>query len=320
MLSSKNTGGPGISGGYFGKLPSFADFVKYNAAVPELLNFDKWLQEGITKLKISSGNVWEKLYRESPCFRFMYYDSSARNILTGNLYPSYDRSGRLFPFLIFAKPGTAYSVPGEFYLIPLLFKDLFASAGTIFEEIKSAGNAGELNSAFERIISGLDRNIDPAADFNNYLRVNRISGFLERNFTSGISENNFKELIPKAVSKGQNLLRSYAIKIHTTNDANIIPYDVSFWIRLFEKKNSGNINSVFWTYASTGLPAAMFIFCRKLVPVNFVDLINPLNKPEELIDIDDMNSTLSGSAYNEVKNETAFTGNDSSLYDFLNSF
>lgn len=320
MLNSKNTGDPELSPGYFGKLPQFADFVKYNAANSELLSFDKWLQEGIIKLKLSAGNSWEKLYRESPCFRFMYYDGTAKNILTGNMYPSNDKSGRLFPFLVFVKPGITYSTPREFYIIPLLFKDLFENAESLFEEIKTYRNPGEISSAFERIISGFGSNNDPASDFENFLRVNNISGFLERNFSSGISEDNFKELIPKAVSKGQNLLRSYVIKIPLAKDKKIIPYDVSFWIRLFEKKNSGIMNSVFWTYPEPGLPAALFISWRKLVPGNFADLINPLNKSEELIDIDEIKSTLFGPSFKEGNNEASFAGKDTSLYDFLNSF
>ncbi len=319
MLNSKNNGSPELSRGYFGKLPRFADFIKYNAANAELLSFDKWLQEGITRLKVSTGSRWEKLYTESPCFRFIYHDPATKNILTGNMYPSNDKSGRLFPFLVFVRPGSSYSTPREFYLIPVMFKDLFGKADLIFEEIKSDLNSGELNSAFESIISGLVKNNNPAADFGNYLRTNSISGFLERNFPSGLRENNFKDLIPKAVTKGQNLLKSYVTKNPLAGDTNIIPYDVSFWIRLFEKKNGSVMSSVFWTYPGAGLPAEMFISWHKLVPGNFSDLINPLNKPEELIDIADIDSGLL-SPRNEAENGTAFAGSGSSLYDFLNSF
>jgi len=55
-----------IVSGYFGKLPEFNDFIKFNAGSSEILYIDNWLQEGIAQAKAKFKAEWKVNYDSLP--------------------------------------------------------------------------------------------------------------------------------------------------------------------------------------------------------------------------------------------------------------
>jgi len=82
---------------YFGKLPAFGDFLRFNAAKPEMQNFDNWLQEGLYYAKKELKTNFERQF-QSLSLSFFYPDNETGNVLVGGLKSSNDQIGRHYPF------------------------------------------------------------------------------------------------------------------------------------------------------------------------------------------------------------------------------
>jgi len=90
-----------VQGGAFGKLPTTADFVRHNAAAPEVRTFDAWLEEGIVLARQTLGAAWQDAYDRAPPCRFVFQPRDGQNALVGVTVPGIDAAGRRFPFSVF---------------------------------------------------------------------------------------------------------------------------------------------------------------------------------------------------------------------------
>jgi type VI secretion system ImpM family protein len=88
--------------GCFGKLPHVADFVAHNAGGPAALAFEEWLRKAVAVAHERLASRWESLFLAMPPHRFLYWNDPADGAVIGTFAPSRDRSGRLFPFAVFA--------------------------------------------------------------------------------------------------------------------------------------------------------------------------------------------------------------------------
>ncbi|MEW5702025.1 MAG: type VI secretion system-associated protein TagF [Candidatus Zixiibacteriota bacterium] len=88
--------------GLFGKLPSHPDFVRLNAggALPRAL--DTWFAEGLLEMR-RTGAAWEVRFDVSPPIFFIFRGGPGTDVLVGVCRPGRDRSGRRYPFAIFAQ-------------------------------------------------------------------------------------------------------------------------------------------------------------------------------------------------------------------------
>ncbi|NTS75635.1 type VI secretion system-associated protein TagF [Catenovulum sp. SM1970] len=87
--------------GFFGKLPSFGDFIYRNVA-PELIQFfDNWLKQSLDVSMFQLGEHWHARYLHSPiwCFSFQAGVASP-NAVTGLMMQSVDKAGRCYPFIV----------------------------------------------------------------------------------------------------------------------------------------------------------------------------------------------------------------------------
>lgn len=86
--------------GFYGKLPSYSDFVKRRVTNSWVNTIDRWFREGLSLLHETRGEDWEKDYRIAPAWRYIV----SKNVIgadasIGTWCPSYDRVGRLFPLV-----------------------------------------------------------------------------------------------------------------------------------------------------------------------------------------------------------------------------
>ncbi|HEY6906473.1 MAG TPA: type VI secretion system-associated protein TagF, partial [Ignavibacteriaceae bacterium] len=91
-----------IVSGYFGKLPEFNDFIKFNAGSPDILFIDSWLQEGLAQVKSKFKSEWKEKYDSLPPTGFFIPAPSSDKIMAGMMYAGKDKSGREFPFIIYS--------------------------------------------------------------------------------------------------------------------------------------------------------------------------------------------------------------------------
>ncbi|PCH95016.1 MAG: type VI secretion system-associated protein TagF [Gammaproteobacteria bacterium] len=87
--------------GYFGKLPSYGDFIQRNVS-PDLVNlWDDWLLQSIENSRQQLTDNWKEKYFNSPIWRFVIGKGVLNDsTITGLLMPSIDKSGRCYPFSI----------------------------------------------------------------------------------------------------------------------------------------------------------------------------------------------------------------------------
>src|SRR5512135_429236 len=112
-----------------GKLPSQADFIRFNAASPEALAFDEWLHHGLYFARTQLGTGWEQAFANAPSYRFIFNPEQAGRFLAGVMQASQDRSQRRYPFLVSLILDRHWFRDGDAYLAPSAFSSFYDGAG-----------------------------------------------------------------------------------------------------------------------------------------------------------------------------------------------
>ncbi|MBI4565363.1 MAG: type VI secretion system-associated protein TagF [Planctomycetes bacterium] len=113
--------------GCYGKLPIFADFIRYNADGAEVERLDQWIQESLVLARAKLGSGWDAAYRRAPVTRLVFRVPNSPRFLAGVCAPGTDKAGRLFPFLVFSLAPCA-PVEQDAPLLPDLYRPFTESA------------------------------------------------------------------------------------------------------------------------------------------------------------------------------------------------
>ncbi len=284
-----------ILSGYFGKLPEFNDFIKYNAGTTEILYVDNWLQESLVQAKLKFKNEWEEKYNSFPPTGFFIPVPSSRKAATGMLYPGKDKSGREFPFIIFSLIEAKMFDP--LYLMPAVLEH---NLSALDEILRREETIYALNNALKNHQAPL-----PAGDSVNKSFEQNLSASSANEFESRTGLSGLKEKLNDITYQENSVISISLITddLHFSFDAGILIYILKNKIDLSYKHSS-----VFWN-SKSDRQYQIFIFPFNLTALNFVDLISPEYDNERMISID--RSTMS-SVYTEDSNLT--------LEDFLKTF
>ncbi|HVO74582.1 MAG TPA: type VI secretion system-associated protein TagF [Ignavibacteriaceae bacterium] len=293
-----------FSAGYFGKLPNFPDFIKYNAAMPEILILDKWIQDGILWGRKTGKNYFRNTQAgrgnafdiSSPLY-FLFPFTRTENILLGIIYPSSDKTGREFPFIIFMSLSKNKTSGLPAYLFPLFFSEWFDFCNLFFTEISSLVSSGK-----ESLLSlNLKLNHPPVLPFigeKNLLQSTKIS------YNNFISENIQQEFCEKVLEdsnglKFSNLLNnlvsslsflrlkpdssvSFGIKITMIHNPDYVFFYIGFFIQtvmIISRKDSNPGIFIKNEKSFTHL----FIFFNCPVPQHYTDLFYDNGESERMI-------------------------------------
>jgi type VI secretion system protein ImpM len=103
--------------GFFGKLPSYGDYLARALPASFLTPWEEWLQDVWQSGWDRFGNVWPPLVAEGPVWRFaLEADVCGPDPVAGLLMPSADRLGRVFPLCLV----TALSVRTDPAILPVI--------------------------------------------------------------------------------------------------------------------------------------------------------------------------------------------------------
>ena len=87
--------------GYYGKIPSRGDFVRYGLPTATRDAIDGWCQFVLTGSQARLGAVWTQAWMEAPIWRFHLPAALfGPDRIAGLWLPSTDRAGRLYPLII----------------------------------------------------------------------------------------------------------------------------------------------------------------------------------------------------------------------------
>jgi type VI secretion system protein ImpM len=273
MLSTKLSSQKTV--GYFGKLPDHADFVKFNAARQELLLIDKWLQDGISIAKSKLKNDWKEVYENTPVFNFIYPYTGTKNLTLGTLYPSHDKSGRNFPFLIFDLIGRSYYQSQPAHILLMNFHRKLNSFDDYFDGKQDSGSLSNLNNVnLNNVIDSTIKN-----DFNKFLNEKTMEKFWEDTLGSiedlqkySILNNLYQNLAH--LKSSSSIIISFGIKITFQKVQNNFEFYLGFFLQLILTiiNKQFLIPSIFWT-KNTNSSNIIYIFFNRPTPFNFLDLL-----------------------------------------------
>jgi len=88
--------------GFFGKLPTYPDFVRKNAGGVLARALDNWIQEGVAQMNVQGHEGWKGRFDAGSGKNFLYHTDDPSKMLVGVLMPSRDQGGRRYPFSLFA--------------------------------------------------------------------------------------------------------------------------------------------------------------------------------------------------------------------------
>ncbi len=324
-----------IKPGYFGKLPNFPDFMKFNAAGDELLTFDKWIQEGILNSKLKFKNEWEVIYKNSPSYNFLFNNQETKNHLAGSLFPSKDKTNRYYPFLTMLKINKSHITDEKMFFAPIFLKSLSEKILMIYNFALKCISAEELNN----LVANLEWNLDDynicTHEYEEYLNNTKLQDFWERilDKTDGDQKftiiNNLFLFSSYQNTGNQNLNSTISFALKFPLSIENIYFDAAFWINLFfniifqnckELKDSliPKITALFWPHPNPENFNSLFIIFGRLSPEIFLELISSDYKSSNSIDVknshdSEMLNHLPADFKILIENKYL------SLYDFLHS-
>jgi len=292
--------------GYFGKLPCFNDFVKYNAGSEELLILDKWLQDGLLKAKMKLKSDWVNYYKNAGEFFFFYPFTGTSRALSGLIIFNHDKSGREFPFIIFFYLDKQQFKSVPFYLIPMILFDILIELKSTVSDYSSINNLSILNERLNKITYSLNS----AAQNNIYQKY--LSSTLQTDFWDRITGSSDElaglRFLTRLYQHRENN-EPAAITFLSAEDHYI--NDLTFLIHLAfaYQKIPDFLPAFFWTHSENTKHLA-YVYNNKPLQNNFIDLITGPDMNQ-----DDSSDSL-GSINNSYEN---ILSRDITLKEFLNA-
>jgi type VI secretion system protein ImpM len=93
--------------GFFGKLPSYGDFIQRNVCPDLAKNWDNWLLQSLAESHEQLGENWRPSYFSGPIWRFVLNQGTLCNsTVAGLMMPSVDKAGRCYPFTVICQTET----------------------------------------------------------------------------------------------------------------------------------------------------------------------------------------------------------------------
>ncbi|NOY85499.1 MAG: type VI secretion system-associated protein TagF [Nitrospirae bacterium] len=269
----------------FGKLPIHADFIRFQTAGDEIRALDRWFQEGIHLAKSRLGNQWPSIFRDATSWRFVFQTASSPSLLVGVFMPSYDRSGRSYPFFLFLRVDKK-TFGGPEYFAPLCFSHFLDEAEDI---LKTAWHEVELKTFLGRL---QDFRVSEARDL----------GVIQKAYLQNLSEETGRQFWSqffgdfKAIKKYQlnrNLIEMLQAMRGRSADAMrfglkfpLVPedrlhageeaYDIPFWFDFVSRfLNLGHNTVFFWRRDPLSASPAMLSFFSPPSAKHFLALLQP---------------------------------------------
>ena len=270
--------------GYFGKVPAFNDFIKFNSGSSEILVLDQWLQEGIILAGQRLKNDWKIIYKNSLPLRFFYPFTGTDNFISGIIFPSRDKSNRDFPFLIFFNFSKHIFEEIPLYLEPLIFSNVFSSFEEIFNHININTLLNDLNESIYQI---------PAIPFKETIDEKYqefIDSLSQRSFWQRICEDSNEGVEYRIINnifspeiKNSSLILEFSFASDKEN--NIL--DICFLLNIImASRNNYFMPAIFWN-KNISNKVSLYIFPSKPAPINYLDMIYSTENSGRIFKVDE---------------------------------
>ena len=278
--------------GCVGKLPLHAEFIKHNLKSREVVALDNWMQEGVTLINRMHGESWKETFATAPAHRFVFTGAGDEKSVYGLLMPSQDRSGRRYPFALFAASDEALFKDHQ-ALLPLAAENFFTEADALLARDWSGQHVARLTDAVDglgRLAPVTDRRALIEAEMQR-LRAVTLGQFW-RELLPGTDSDQRARFVRTVVGVLQTVSRRSPQRIHwgirlpLPGRADTMPY-LLFWLQLCETLLGGRSwrGHYFWNTPVNGHPARLTLFFRPLPASYFARLVEPQKADGSVFDV-----------------------------------
>jgi len=267
---------------FFGKLPSFGDFIRYNASGAEVRAFEQWIQEGLYMASKYFDREWDSVYKNSPAYHFLFYPENTELFLTGIFHSSHDKSERKYPFVISRRTGKGLFDEKHNYLIPLVFTQFFNQSKQLIHDGLEGVPLEEIIIRVDDLNENLQDFESCLNNFESYLKSTTLEIFWSSLFGDFedpkkflLMKNLLEILLPLLSQKSTS--SSLGIRFPLSHHTYLADKEVCFWIRVSMQilGNAPIIPNIFWEITKNGKQHYLFLFLRKPSVNTFVQLMQP---------------------------------------------
>jgi len=309
-----------VTTGYFGKLPKFADFVKYNASGDEILLIDNWIQEGIRSAILKYKNNWKNYYNNTSPIYFIFPFTGTDKITIGIICPSNDKSGRSFPFLIFGNMKQDLIKDLQVHLLPLNFKGYFESITEVYNNNYFTEDLSEMKFQTSNLSDSTISAKSAENIYDNYLSDTSVERLFEKTLINSV-DNNVHTVNDLFKNRIEIIEHSPAVKFNFDTRTDYKLLDTCFYIQLLLKifNRSNFFPAVFWNTIHEEL-ISLSLFFQKPTPLNFMDLIYTDDQSRNDITLEKTKEENRTKDLSSIFKENLTINYSHSLREFLNSF
>jgi type VI secretion system protein ImpM len=277
----------------FGKLPSHADFVRFNAGGPELHALDEWLQRGLSFARTRTG--WEQDFERSPQYRFFFHPENADHFLTGVLQASQDKSHRHYPFLVALSMDRRCFLDSQLWLAPFVLSEFYDRAQQLVRRAEGGMEMREIADQTQALNGPLpDQGSAESRYRADYLDVLPAESFWRELF--GSFGDSRKYLVLKNLAdvllpfRGRTSARiNLGLRFPLANSGSPVECSVCFWLNL-SFILLGSLPGrpfLFWSLPRETLPGYLFLFFRQPSARHFLQLLKPEADNETICAVDE---------------------------------
>ena len=280
---------------YFGKLPGFGDFVRYNAGGGEVRLFEQWIQEGLYFSQKQYAQEWNSLYPDSPTHCFMFAPPEGALCLLGILKASRDRSGRHYPFVLFLKLNKDMFREASPSIFPLAFKGFLNQAVHAVDNLSTVTDLRTLAENAHGLEPHVSRDLQGAASqFAEYLNGTRLADLWQtvlnrvddpRRFL--LVKNLSEILVPMRGNHPEQM--ALGLRFPLGNAADDHASILSLWIRLSLRMlgDPDLLTTCFWNVGTQSGSAYLYLHLRTPLPRCFSQLVKPESENDNLCKLEE---------------------------------
>ena len=267
--------------GCLGKLPLHGDFIRYNASLAEVREFDTWVQEGIYEGYQQLDSKWDSTFDAAPVSRFIYCSPKTRRVLAGLFKPSVDKAGRRYPFMVYTiiEPGALGNDTGylPWAMEPFLLKAMELAAWS--------DSAIDLNT-FLRSFEGFRFELDVTEarkSFAKYVLGHSAGDYWTANLGAEDDPRRYAAVQLAAWGADIRAPESEALRLPVSEPE----AEAALWIDLCRRFSGDNMlpTLAFWNEPSGSIPVRLHLCFGALRPSSFLPFVLPDRAGAQVIDL-----------------------------------
>jgi type VI secretion system ImpM family protein len=293
----------------FGKLPSFDDFISLNTGTNELVVLDRWIQEAYHLQKMKLQQEFKEIYSRTSPVRFVFQPEYNSDVVIGCLYPSKDRTGREFPFLVVVQLPFNFFSSTKIFALGFCFNELFEQFDSFYEKAKQTSAIKEINEFLEEINFPSDNIVSSKlSDYEKYINEAKVSELWNKIFDESTNFDklklfyNLSVILDVSDNRLDPLNFSLGLSFPISTSLTKNYEDISFWLNLCYLYFSSNnfIPFIFWSNSNSEKTNRLLFFTKQPSPSNLFAIINKELKSDNICEMD-----LEGDTQEVIKNVTS---------------